>query len=277
MLSDATSSVVVGTKASAIPFFVINMDSASGRWGRISKHLGDFGLVFERLSAVNGSIISPADILGLCPPSTWLGKRPLTAGELGCFLSHRKALQIVLDRGLEHAVIMEDDVLFDADFPKFLTHVHSMPAFAHVLKFEVAMPKPLLRGVHVGRLANRDLVFFPEGGEGGSACYLVTREGARKLLEDLAVVRNTYDGQAFRSWRNGVVTLHVVPLPAVQTGQSEIERPSSVSKKKRRKASKLARKYREIQRNTRSMRFQLKTFGWAALRKRSYRFDLHQN
>ncbi|ANB20936.1 hypothetical protein A6F57_08220 [Alteromonas stellipolaris] len=42
--------------------------------------------------------------------------KKLTKGEIGCFLSHRKAWSIIVEQRLPFAIVLEDDVMFEASF-----------------------------------------------------------------------------------------------------------------------------------------------------------------
>ena len=71
-----------------------------------SKHL----LSFEVVDAVDGREITQDDIhrLGLKTNKNWrdpLRKRTLTHGEVGCFLSHRKAWEVAVATN-EHLLIL---------------------------------------------------------------------------------------------------------------------------------------------------------------------------
>ena len=82
-----------------------------------SKHL----LSFEVVDAVDGREITQDDIhrLGLKTNKNWrdpLRKRTLTHGEVGCFLSHRKAWEVAVATN-EHLLILEDDIQLLGDLP----------------------------------------------------------------------------------------------------------------------------------------------------------------
>lgn len=44
------------------------------------------------------------------------GKRPLTMGEIGCFLSHYLIWEEMINNGLDKVLVLEDDVRFEPDF-----------------------------------------------------------------------------------------------------------------------------------------------------------------
>ena len=42
-------------------------------------------------------------------------KRDLTRGEVGCYLSHVKAWNLMIEQGLDKALICEDDIIWRSD------------------------------------------------------------------------------------------------------------------------------------------------------------------
>ena len=97
-----------------------------------------------------------------------------TLGETGCTLAHRAAWQHVVDAGWSRALILEDDAS---------------------LRLSAYWPMPLsrvpMRGVDVMKLFGH---FF-----WSATAYLVTREGARKLLREFREVPKGIDF-AWREW-----------------------------------------------------------------------------
>lgn len=83
--------------------FVINHDADGARLQRVSRRLTALGIGFERFAAV-GVSGGPA------------AKTPsVQAGHWACAKSHRALLQKILDRGLDRALIFEDDVILRDD------------------------------------------------------------------------------------------------------------------------------------------------------------------
>ncbi|WP_175484949.1 glycosyltransferase family 25 protein [Jannaschia pohangensis] len=94
----------------APPVFVINLPGSDDRLAEISGNLATEGLEFERVEAVDARAIVPEDhpeFDGRAMRRT-MGRRMMGA-ELGCCLSHRKALLRFLDGDADTALILEDD------------------------------------------------------------------------------------------------------------------------------------------------------------------------
>ncbi|MEH6497010.1 MAG: glycosyltransferase family 25 protein, partial [Pseudomonas marincola] len=49
--------------------------------------------------------------------------RDLTAGEIGCLLSHRALYKKMLEENIERALILEDDTILTDDFPQTVAEI----------------------------------------------------------------------------------------------------------------------------------------------------------
>ena len=95
--------------------YVINLDRSKDRWAKINGHLTGYGLLAQRISAVDAKAL-PFEALQkhynseMNRTDFFIGLKP---AEIGCFLSHRKALKAFLnDSKKPFAIILEDDVEF---------------------------------------------------------------------------------------------------------------------------------------------------------------------
>ena len=93
------------------PIFVLNLERAPQRWEKASKEMRSHGLEVVRLEAVDGKKLTAEE---LSSNITKLAQFLIPRGVVGCYLSHRKFWQMVVDRGLPSAIGMWI----------FLRHVH---------------------------------------------------------------------------------------------------------------------------------------------------------
>lgn len=108
--------------------FIISLQQDVEKREIISKTLNDFNLDFTFIDAVYGRELPNEYLDYLRDKSS--GKLidrgfPATPGEIGCTLSHLKAYQEVIDRGLEWACILEDDAILDERFKVFIKNFDS--------------------------------------------------------------------------------------------------------------------------------------------------------
>lgn len=78
--------------------FCINLDRRPDKWAESTEEFKKIGLEVERVSGVDGQTLKP------------LGK--ITAGEMGCSLSHSGILKSMVEHGWSKILILEDDVVF---------------------------------------------------------------------------------------------------------------------------------------------------------------------
>lgn len=92
--------------------YYINLDRSKERNDFIQKQLKDFKQDYLRIPAVNGNdldekMIKQAGknqslVMSLVKPN---------AGQVGCFLSHRKAWEIIKEQKEDFAILLEDDIV----------------------------------------------------------------------------------------------------------------------------------------------------------------------
>ncbi|QIR15954.1 glycosyltransferase family 25 protein [Shewanella aestuarii] len=105
--------------------FVINLDKSLERMAFMQKQLEQFNIEFERVSAVYGKELTETEICDVFDESTNLDKydKVLNVGEIGCYLSHVKCWNAVVDQQLDFALILEDDSTLN---PNLLSLINSI-------------------------------------------------------------------------------------------------------------------------------------------------------
>ncbi|WP_346287144.1 glycosyltransferase family 25 protein [Zoogloea sp.] len=174
--------------------FVINLERDGARRAQILSHLKGLGLDAEVLPAVEGAKLPPEAL----PAGTHPG---LSGGEIGCYLSHVRFWETVVERGLPHAIVLEDDV-------------HCRPDMLNVAEEAIATGLPFdalrlsaLRPIHgklLATLSNGVRLVLPTKNPSGTQGYLVSLEGARRLLEQLSVPRCPIDNALDLYWKYGL-------------------------------------------------------------------------
>lgn len=181
------------------PMFVVNLDRAADRWAEVSKVMQEAGLDVERLSAVDGKKLTQEELL---KESTRMAMFLQPKGVIGCYLSHKKFWQKVVDEGYESAVIFEDDVRLVSDFKERLIHnLQMLKSDENVDRdYDVILLGAIGRvhpdgkdgiGVRIFSTyigGNRPLQRLSETliqprRPAGTHAYIVSQKGARKLLE----------------------------------------------------------------------------------------------
>ena len=175
----------------ALPVLVINRAQDTRRLARFADSARAVGTTFERIEAVDGhapGALAPfADLIG----DAFWGEPHAKPGAIGCFLSHRRAWQAVVDRGLPHALICEDDAVLyrtpsgleshlnDSARPEILFVNQRLGDWARAVSSQgvVPIPEVITNLAALGGPKAKGLKAAP-GGDG----YVLGPPGARHLL-----------------------------------------------------------------------------------------------
>ena len=96
---------------------LINLDGSDDRLVTADGALKAAGLEYERLSAFDGRQLDLATFVQYDSDATlrYMG-RALVGGEIGCYMSHLRAVQAFLATDAKHALVLEDDAAPPLDF-----------------------------------------------------------------------------------------------------------------------------------------------------------------
>ena len=99
-------------KMQSLETYVINLDGSNDRLEAINARLTDFGISFERISAVDGRPLDLSTVADYdeAHAERYMG-RSLVGGEIGCYHSHLKVAERFLQSGARYALVLEDDAL----------------------------------------------------------------------------------------------------------------------------------------------------------------------
>ena len=98
---------------------VISLEKAKERRKRIKEQLDSLNIDAIIMDAVDGEKLSKEEKdkkLSLIDGYRY-GEN-FTVGEIGCLMSHTNAIKLAKEKGWEHVIIVEDDVIFAEDFEK---------------------------------------------------------------------------------------------------------------------------------------------------------------
>lgn len=181
--------------------FVLNLQRAVERRALMQQRLAALGLEAEFLSAVEGSRVDRSSLPAGSEPR-------LTPGELGCYLSHLRCWEIVVERGLPHAVLLEDDVVLSPELPRVLEQIARLDLPYDLVRLSSLGP---VRGIPVASLGAGRRLILPNKNPSGTQGYLVGQEGARRLLARLVVPKRPIDDELDLYWKHGLCIPVVSP------------------------------------------------------------------
>jgi glycosyl transferase family 25 len=186
--------------------------------------VGKLGLPLERISAVDGSMLSDVEITEVVDIATYRSyfKMLPERGTVGCSLSHEKAWRKFLESDHEYAVIFEDDVQFD---PLELKKVIESALINNDL-WDLLLLEVIHRGFPLEItpiLKQRSLVAYLTDVR-HSGCYLISRKAAAAFLQKFYPIKMPLDHYFTASWEFDLKLLGVEPrLVHQRFGESQIK------------------------------------------------------
>jgi glycosyl transferase family 25 len=186
--------------------FIVNLERAADRRAAILRHLAELGLEAEILPAVEGVKVDRATLGPGAEPR-------LSNGEVGCYLSHVRFWQLVVERRLPHAIVLEDDVVCSPSLLRVARDAAAlMPPFDAV-RLSALQP---IRGIPVATLSGGEQLILPTKHPSGTQGYMISLEGARRLLAAIPVPRSPIDDTLDRYWKYGLCVPVVSPSVVVE-------------------------------------------------------------
>ncbi len=210
--------------------YYINRDQSTARRDWMESQLSQLAndkIQYSRISAVEGATLTEAEINAVTDYDQG-ATRKLSVNEVGCFLSHRKAWQLISDSPDEYGVVMEDDVLLSSKVDLFLSNTNWIPKGTAYIRLEANdnywMVK-LFQCHQKGTIADVNYELFEFEGGGGGGAYVIHKELAKWLLPlytkfsipvDDALIDPELFVKGIPTQLPGSLRLQMVPLIAIQ-------------------------------------------------------------
>lgn len=195
---------------------MINLRGSTERWEKASSQLAAVGLSFERIEATDGRLLTRAELDRFASWDRAAFFKPLSPGEVGCYLSHLAALERIVREDWPRALVLEDDFLLGPDFAAQLKALTALTEFTpDVVKLEGVRPG----GECVFRLSSGVRVIRNRRPPSRTIAQLWSLEGARKFLAASQVLRRPVDVQLKHWWEADLDVLYLAPAP-VSDGDS---------------------------------------------------------
>ncbi len=216
--------------------FIVHLQRATGRKAQVQDLISKAPYETHIVDAVDGAKLPKAEV-DACyrVKSSMQPKYPfeLNLGEIGCFLSHRKVWQRIVDQGLDGGLIFEDDVEIDpATFADALAMAEVHVQELGYIQFQVRE----VTGVNT--------VFAQEGAVQivqpvitllRTSAQFVSGWAAQELLELTERFDRPIDGVLQLYWETGLQLSCVVPAGVsdrtAATGGSTVSAKQPLSKK----------------------------------------------
>lgn len=179
---------------------VISLSRALERRAAIAQRFAEVNLPFEFMDAIDARNLTETDTAEI--DTTYRsrrGLRPISPGELACWLSHRAAVRTLVAGNEPMLAIFEDDGLPLPELPDVLRALERRAGSFDVVVLGRRQPwKPLVDPIALGKRKMGRIRYNEWGAEG----YVITREAARFFLARIPKMRFPYDMDLCHAWVN---------------------------------------------------------------------------
>lgn len=194
--------------------FLINLDTATDRRVHMEQAFAATGMELERVSAIDGrTLVLPHPAYSQSLYHRYHG-RTTKPGEIGCYLSHIKAMEAFLATGDSHGLICEDDLVLTPEFERVLDAAMRTAGAWNVLRLSGLSPGQPARVVE---LAEGFFLCVNFGRLKGAGAYIVDRRAAEAMIAGLLPMWLPWDHAVDREWPFGLRACSVYPFPVSQT------------------------------------------------------------
>lgn len=203
--------------------YLVNMDRNPQRLAFMREQFDRFGIEFERISGIVGANLKGKELRKVFSPvrSLIALRKKMTAGQIGCALSHLAIYHKMIDGNIPAALILEDDCIFKPFLPSQISEVEKF--------LDPSKPQAFIfngHGVRIGE--NTPLEIRTVKNAWCTDCYVCTLAAAKLLVaknEPVIVVSDAW--KRFRWWF-GLELYRVVPSAC---DQAEAESNIQIRKK----------------------------------------------
>lgn len=205
--------------------YVINLPRDRERLTHVSKLMEERGIPFELVEAVDGRALTAEEWDRWVPPSG--APRPLIPGEVGCFLSHRRLWERIVERELPYGVVFEDDIQLSPDAGAVLSDLGWLPRDADIVRLETTLVTVVLDRLPAASLWNR-AVRRLHSFHWGTAGYIISRRAAKALLNLNSSITIQVDDFMFNPERAAFRELNIYQLDPAICVQTSVLNPTMV-------------------------------------------------
>lgn len=195
-----------------IPIWLLNLKRDNDRLSFMQGQLDDLNIAYEVIEAIDGTGLSEQELSRYSPKAAIhsCGRR-LGFGEIGCALSHAKIWERIVKEQIPEVLVLEDDVKISPSLFKVLENRALFPADYEFINFMTDVRQvpfgPFIFDIY--RIARHQ-------GYANRAClYLITGNGAEKLMRTVYPIRWAADGLTGRTYLTDLVSYGLHPNVAV--------------------------------------------------------------
>jgi glycosyl transferase, family 25 len=201
--------------------FMINLPSSTDRRLFMEKQFKKYKLNFELVEAVNGKVFTQEEMMKLADlEHIKQYSKYFTVGAVGLCLTHKKVYEMVVQRNLPYALVIEDDIVINKDFESFLNKIEPLIQPGEI----ILLYYKKLNSRKIGKFSNLDSVIVDDNHkllypldemQFDMACaFIVTKEAAQGIINVNTPVKVVADSWHY-FYRNGGLKKMRCIYPAV--------------------------------------------------------------
>ena len=218
-------------------WLVINLDGAPQRLSAMQNQCDALGIDLTRVSAMDGRDLAAETLKSLPSVDATAFKRntarAVRGGDIGCYMSHLRAMTWFLQSSAEFAVVMEDDAILNADTVAVVDALTAPNAPRDWDMVKLAA-EHRLNAFHLRPVFRRYWLAVNYTRQTSAVIYVVNRRAAEIFERQLLPMVAPYDFAFDRGWALGLRTRVISPLVAGYGLQpSQIETAASPKVKSR--------------------------------------------
>jgi glycosyl transferase family 25 len=164
-----------------IKSYLINLTKDTDRLASFRQQFDNLGLEFERISAVDGRETSQNDYEAFQRDRPRNSKKGWLRGQMGCFLSHYKAWELIAQGQDRFGAIFEDDIYVSEGLKGILANDCWITEGIDIIRLEA--PPNRVRLTRTKILSHEQRNYFRIlSTTWCTGAYLISREAARKAI-----------------------------------------------------------------------------------------------
>lgn len=183
-----------------IPIYVINLKKEKEKRSRMLELCRQHSLDCQFVDAVYGCDLADDYINQVYSKeeSIRIYGQELTKNEIGCALSHMSIYERMINNNINRSIIFEDDICIDDDFKLVMNYLHRIPENFDIVLFGSQTDLELDREPYYSYWYGRKITEKYEcvrlvQATYGTYGYLVSLQGAKKLVEKLSSITKPID------------------------------------------------------------------------------------
>lgn len=241
--------------------YLINLDKSADRLIQSASRLAEQNIEFKRLPAVLGSALS--DEKKFTHYNKRMNKKQyyydLSAAQIGCYLSHRKAWEYIATGSEPFGIVLEDDFILNHDLNSAITAIEEMKIPWEVIKLSAYAnrARPI---AYSHTITNEFEIVIHKKPISGGAATAITKEAAQRMLDTTQQFGRPCDTDMQYFWERGIEIMSLMPFPVAQDLRYESTISDAIGKQNRRPLRRLWLQIHQYMKNNYHVKQQVAKF-----------------